>query len=537
MKRTLALILALIMMMALVACGGDKPTSSTPSNPTTSEPKQADKVEDINKDVGKVEIKEDVKYKKNLVIGLSGKTTTMDPYVVMNQHHDTLFKMTHNSLCYYDFEKGEIVPELATEWSVSDDGLTWTFKLQEGVKFHNGETLEADDVVATFERAKATGVAGATTYAQIEEVKAVDKQTVTMKLVAPNADWLFMMQYPNCSILNREALEKDTMAGHEIGTGGWKVESWENGADCVMTRFDDSWVWKETGLTPTEKITFATMTETSARLVATQTGEVDFNNGITLGDVPMVEKDPNLKSATMAVETIFFLGFNNETGACSELNLRKAIAYAVNPQEILDAFYEGYGELCETFWGPGQFGKYTDYADPLETNIEKAKEWLAKSNYKGETLKFVTLAQWSDMGALVQGQLGLAGIKIDIHTVDSQGLNATCKAKDYDFFLYNKSCGPQGDQFRTVLTYGHNTNRGHFNSPRVMELLDLAKSENDQAKRLAMYLEIQQITHDEMPYRPLFYGTAAYAWNKNVSGVQFGVDTKQDFTYIVCVDE
>ena len=537
MKRTLALILAIVMTMALVACGG-KTNTDTPSTskPDTSEPKLAGDVADVNKDAGKIEVKEDVKYKKNLVVGVSGKTTTMDPYVVMNQHHDTLFKMTHNSLCFYNPDTGVMEPELATEWSVSDDGLTWTFKLKEGIKFHNGEVLEADDVVATFERAIATGVAGATTYAQITGLKAIDKQTVEMTLKAPNADWLFMMQYPNCSILNREALEKDPAAGHEIGTGGWKVKSWDNGGDVVMTRFDDAWVW-EKGLTPTEQITFATMTETSARLVATQTGEVDFNNGITITDVPMVEKDPNLDTVTLAVETIFFLGFNNETGITTDLNMRKAISYAVDPQELLDALYEGYGELCQTFWGPGQFGKYTDYADPLETNVAKAKEYLAKTDYKGETLKFVTLTQWSNLAALVQGQMQKAGINIEIHTVDSQGLNATCKAKDYSFFLYNKSCGPQGDQFRTVLTYGHNTNRAHFNSPRVMELLDLAKSETDETKRLAYYQEIQQITHDEMPYRPLYYGTAAYAWNKNVSGMIFGVDTKQDFTYMVCVEK
>lgn len=534
MKKTLALILALAMIVALVACGGGGSTTS--STGSSSEPKQAGTATDANKDAGKVEIKDDVKYKKNLVVGMSGKTTTMDPYVVMNQHHDTLFKMTHNSLCFYNPDTGVMEPELATEWSVSDDGLTWTFKLKEGVKFHNGEVMEADDVVATFERAKATGVAGATTYKQIVEVKAVDKQTVTMTLEAPNADWLFMMQYPNCSILNREALDKLGDAGAEIGTGGWKVESWENGGDCVMTRYDESWVWAD-GLTPTEKITFATMTETSARAVATQTGEVDFNNGINMTDLAMMQADPKLEAIALAVETIFFLGFNNEKGIMTDVNMRKAVAYAVNPQELLDALYEGYGELCETFWGPSQFGKYTDYADPLETNVDKAKDFLSKTSYKGEKLKFVTLAQWSNLAALVQGQMQLAGINIEIHTVDSQGLNATCKAYDYDFFLYNKSCGPQGDQFRTVLTYGHNTNRAHFNSPRVMELLDLAKSETDETKRLAYYQEIQQITHDEMPYRPLYYGTAAYCWNKNVSGMKFGVDTKQDFTYMVAVEE
>ncbi len=536
MKRTLALILALIMMMALVACGGDKTTTST-TTPDTSEPKSGTATTDMNKDAGKVEIKEDVKYKEKIVIAYSGKTTTTDPQVVSNLHHDTIFKLTHNSLICYDWENKEMVPELATEWSVSADGLTWTFKLRDDVEFHNGEKLEADDVVFTFERGKATGVSGATTYVQIDTIKAVDPLTVEMTLTQANADWLYMLQYTNCSILNREAIEKDELNGAQIGTGGWMVESWENGADTNFVRYDNSWVWIDNPLTPTKKITVATMTESSARAVATQTGEVDFNMAVDLIEIPVLEKDANLKTATIDVDTIYFLGYNNEVGICSDVNMRKAIGYAVDPQEILDAYFEGYGNLCESLWGPNQYGLYTDYSDPLETNIDKAKEYLAKTSYSGETLKFVTLTQWSDMGALVQAQLLKAGIKCEIATVDSQGLNATCKAKEYDFFLYNKSCGPHGDQFRTLLTYGHNTNRAHFNSARVMELLDLAVVESDDTARKAMYQEIQQITHDELPYRPLFYGTNGYAWGKNVSGVLWCGDNKHDFTQIYCVEE
>ena len=160
MKKTLALILAIVMTMALVACGGKGTTSTTtPSTSTPEENKQGTATTDMNKD--KVEIKEDVKYKEKVVLAYGGKTTTIDPQVVSNIHHDTIFKLSHNSLIKYNWDTKEMEPELATEWSVSADGLTWTFKLREGVKFHNGETLEADDVVFTFERGKATGVAGA----------------------------------------------------------------------------------------------------------------------------------------------------------------------------------------------------------------------------------------------------------------------------------------------------------------------------------------------------------------------------------------
>lgn len=532
MKKTLALILALVMVMALVACGGGGSTTS--STGSSSEHKVGTDITDANQQ-GQTGPQEGVEYLEDLIIAMQGKTTTMDPQVVSNLHHDTLFKMSHNSLVNYNWNTKEMEPELAKEWSVSDDGLTWTFKLRDDVVFHNGEKFEADDVVFTFERGKATGVSGKTTYEQIASLKAVDATTVEMTLTQANADWLFMMMYPNASILNREAVEKDEAAGAEIGTGGWKVVDWENGSHTKFERFDESWVWIENPLTPTKTINFKTMTESSASAVATQTGEVHLNNSVELIDIGVLEKDPNLVTATLNVDTIYFLGFNNEVGPTTDVNLRKAISYAVDPQEILDAYFEGYGNLCETLWGPNQFGIYTDYSDPLETNIEKAKEYLAKSAYpNGVELKLVTITKFEDFAALVQAQLDKIGIKCTIESVDSQGLNAVCKAKEYDFFLYNKSCGPHGDQFRTLLTYGHNTNRAHFNSPRVMELLDLAVVENDNAKRLEMYKEIQQITHDEMPYRPMFYGTNGYAWNKNVSGMIWAGDNKHDYTFLVC---
>lgn len=534
MKKTLALILAIVMTMALVACGGSK-TPTTSGTTTPEEPKQGTSTTDMNKD--KVEIKEDVKYKEKIVLGSSGKTTTTDPQVVSNIQHDTIFKLTHNSLICYDWEKKEMVPELATEWSVSADGLTWTFKLRNDVEFHNGEKMTSDDVVYTFERAKATGVSGATTYKQIAEIKALGDYEIQMTLTQPNADWLYMLQYTTCSILNREAVEKDEINGAGVGTGGFKVTSWENGGNVNFERYDNSWVWKVNTLTPTKYITMATMTEASARAVATQTGEVDFNMSVDLIEIPVLAKDAKLQTATIDVDTIYFLGFNNETGIMTDVNMRKAVSYAVDPQEMLDAYYEGYGNLCKSLWGPNQYGLYTDYSDPLETNIDKAKEYLAKTSYKGENLRLVTLTQWADMGALLQAQLLKVGIKTEIVTVDSQGLNATCKAKEFEIFFYNKSCGPHGDQFRTLLTYGHNTNRAQWNSPRVMELLDLAVVENDDAKRKAMYQEIQQIAHDEMPYRPMYYGTNGYAWGKNVSGVLWCGDNKHDYTQIVCVAE
>ena len=176
MKRTLALILAVVMMMALAACGGDKPTS-TPNNPTTSTPLQQG-TGDINKDKDTpVTTDPAVKYKEHVEIACTGLPTTLDPYQKTNNVHDTTFKLSHNQLIYYNYETAEFEPELAAEWKTEAADTYW-FKLKQGVKFHNGEELTSDDVLWTFvERPKTLDAIGAGTLVKIPSIDVGDFET------------------------------------------------------------------------------------------------------------------------------------------------------------------------------------------------------------------------------------------------------------------------------------------------------------------------------------------------------------------------
>ena len=526
MKKFMSLMLALIMVLSLVACGGDKP-SSTPntSTPGTSTPAPG----------GSSAAKPEVTYKKDLVIAFNNRVTTMDPQKTSNAVLDNAYNLVFNELVNYNYAAGQLEPELATEWSVSDDGLTWTFKLRKDVKFSNGEPFTADDVVFTFERAKATGTSNSADAKQIEAITAQDEYTVDMKLTSRNMDWLYTLALCRNAIFNREACEKDAEKGHEIGTGGFKVESWSSSEDAKFVRCDSSWVWAN-GLTPTESITIKAMPEASARSIAVQTGEVDYTEGFDVDDLSVLQADKNVTVEIIKAEAMEYLGFNNESEKGGDVNLRRAIAYAIDREELGLLTDGGLSALMTTFWGPNQYGYYDDYSDPLEYNLDKAKEYLAKSNYpNGTTLDVLGVDAFVKKAEVIQEQLKAINITVNVIATDSAGMNATCKSKvGYDAFYYNKSCGPQGDQFRTILTYGHNTNRGHFNSPRVMELMDLAVAEPDDTKRLEMYKEMQQITHDEMPYIPMFYGNNFALYGVNLSGMVLSPNYKHDFTYAVC---
>ena len=531
MKKFVSLMLALIMVLSLVACGGDKPTS-TPTNPSNpSNPTEPSKPSEPGSSAAKPQ---EVSYKKNLVIADSSKMTTMDPQKTSNAIHDILYNLVFNQLVNFSYATGEIEPELATEWSVSDDALTWTFKLRKDVTFSNGEPMTADDVVFTFERAKETGTSNAADVTQIESVTASDDYTVVMKMASANMDWLYTMALCRNAILNREACAADPEKGHEIGTGGWKVESWASGDYAKFVQNEKSWVW-DGKPTPTETITVKTMAEASARVIAVQTGEVDYTDGPEIDSIPVLQADKKVKVEISDAETISFLGFNSDSVKGSDINLRKAISYAINREEMSLLVDGGYATPCKTLWGRNQYGYYDNYSDPQEYNLDKAKEYLAKSNYpNGTSIEILGVNAYDRNAEVIQEQLKALNIDVTVTSIDSAGLSARVKAKDYEAYFYNKTTAPDGTNLNNLLNYGHNTNRGHYKNERVMELLKLAMKETNDAQRKAYYQEVQQITHDEMPYVPMYYGTLISVYGANVSGVIRNPNYKHDFTHIVC---
>lgn len=151
---------------------------------------------------------EGVALKDDIVIGMKSKHTTIDPMEASNTQHNYMWRMVHDTPIHFNNETKELEPQLATEWSTDDGGKTYIFKLREGVKFHNGETLKASDVVFTFNRMQGTTSCNGL-YAKVESVEAVDDLTVKMVLVDPNLDWPYMMTLPTASILSEKAVTED----------------------------------------------------------------------------------------------------------------------------------------------------------------------------------------------------------------------------------------------------------------------------------------------------------------------------------------
>ncbi|MBQ4424352.1 MAG: ABC transporter substrate-binding protein [Lachnospiraceae bacterium] len=529
MKKLLAILLAGAMILGLAACGKE---------PAASEGSSDSNVETAGEVVNtSVEVDENKTYKETIILGYEQPVTTLDCQVLVNGVQDTVYYLFVNALLSYNYETKQLEPCLAKEWSNNEDSTVWTFKLRDDVTFSNGEPLTADDVVFTIERMAESGVSGAADAKNVESVVANGDYEVVVTLKSANMDFPYRMGLAFWGILNREAVEADPDNGFKVGTGGWKPVKFEPGVVVEFEKVETSWVWKDVQ-TPTKKIVLKTMTEESARSIAVQTDEIQFSYQINYGDTNIYDADPNVDYMIIDAEAIYYLGMSYESEAIGDdVNLRNAIAYAINPQELKDVGFAGKGKACQTFWGPNQYGLYTDYEQPLGQNLELAKEYMAKSNHPdGVTLTITTVTAFEEMAEVVQAQLAEIGITVKVNITDAPGLAQTVADKKLDLLLYNKTCGAYGDQFRDILVYGNTANRMKYNNEKVAELLDKALGETDDAARKALYQEVQEITHEEMPCVPLFYGTNSVLFRKGLSGVKYQPNLKHDFTYVICED-
>ena len=531
MKRTISLMLALMLIVGLVACGGSGTTSQTPTGSSSA---GMTDIKDVETDKTVDETKT---YKKDIKVALIGGLTVFNPQARMDNVHDTCYKMVYNQLVQLNSETSAVEGELAESWEV-ESSSSYLFKLRKDIKFSNGEPFTADDVVFTFtelpfltnEYNNATAVIN-----EIEKVTAVDENTVRFELNKPDADFLNRMYLQPYSIYNREACEKDLAAGIRIGTNGWIVTDFVAGDHISYKRFDESWVWEDGGMNPTETITFSVRPESSSRAIAVQTGEVAAAHQLTLADVGTLASDPNVETMTFASENVEYFCFNLTDGVfADDENLRYAAAYAMDFDACNLLKHEGKAERAYTLWAKNQYGYYDGF-EKLEHDLDKAKEYMAKSKTpNGCDVKMVFHnGANANVAALIQEQLKKIGINANIIETDTAGMTALVNGGpgQYDCVVSGISTQTIGDRYNFIGIV-KSTNRAKYINEDMQALFKKALGESDDTARKAIYQEIQETLNKDKPYLPMYYGVESVAWNKKVTGIQWSPDTKPDYSHI-----
>lgn len=328
-------------------------------------------------------------------------------------------------------ETGAVVPGLASHWDISEDGLTYTFHLASGVTFHDGTTMDAEDVKFSLDRARADDSANAqkALFVGISDVTVVDPQTVKVTLSTPDGNFLFNMAWGDAVIVAAESIEgiKQT----PIGTGPFKFDQWVQGDRIELSQNDAYWGTKP-ALT---KATFKFISDPTAAFAAMMAQDVDAFAGFPAPEnLPMFEADPRFKVLVGSTEGETILSTNNKMPPLDNVLVREAISHAIDRQAIIDGAMFGLGTPIGTHFAPHN-PAYVDLTGKSAYDPTRAKELLAEAGLPDgftTTLKLPPPSYARRGGEIIAAQLREVGIQTEISNLEwAQWLEEVFRGKDF----------------------------------------------------------------------------------------------------------
>lgn len=494
MKKTLTLLLALLMILSLAACSSKPAETKTDTPAGTTE---------------KTETKNEAPAAKraDLVIAAATEAVTLDPQGGWDGASLYILRQLYNGLVKLDNDMN-VVGDLAESWEFTTD-KTVTFKLKQGVKFHNGEELKASDVVFSIQRAQASAKVKSFT-ANIESVVADDDYTVTITTSIPYAPLMTNLCHTANCIVSQKAVEAagDTFSSAPIGggTGPFVFKSWDSGDKIVLTRNDDYFA-SEVKAT---SLTYKLMSEDAARAIALETGEVDLVLVLSGADAKRIDANPDTVLNVSMSPKIEYVSFNQHVEPFNNPLVRQAINCAINREELCLVATDGYGTVTDSVMN-SQIKGYTDQVTHYEFNLEKAKELLTQAGYPNgfnTSIQVGTNARNLE-AQQIQGTLTELGFQVEINQLESAANLEKINNGDYDMFImsYNNTTGDPDTSMYMLFNSkvpASSGNRSYTNIARVDELLEAGRAEIDNEKRMAIYAEIQAILTEQAVWVPLY---------------------------------
>ena len=326
---------------------------------------------------------------------------------------------------------GSVNPGLAESWEISDDGTVYTFRLQTGVTFHDGTTMDAKDVKFSLDRARDEGSQNAqkALFEGIASVEAVDDVTVKVTLSAPNGNFLFNMAWGDAVIVAPESIGEIKSA--PVGTGAFRFEDWVQGDSITLVKNTD--YWGEPA--KLASATFKFISDPTAAFAAVMAEDVDVFGGFPAPEnLPQFEADPRFQVLVGSTEGETILSTNNKMAPLDNVMVRRAIAHAIDRQAIIDGAMFGLGTPIGTHFAPHS-PDYIDLTANSAYDPEMARNLLAEAGYPDgftTTLKLPPPSYARRGGEIIASQLRAVGIKTEITNLEwAQWLEEVFRGKDY----------------------------------------------------------------------------------------------------------
>jgi peptide/nickel transport system substrate-binding protein len=471
---------------------------------------------------------------------LSNDANQLDPHVSTKSQDKILFPWIFSGLVRFkpgSADLNEIEPDLAESWTSSDDGLTWTFKLRKGVQFHGGYgELTSEDVVFSLERAANKDISTAyKNYADFASVTAPDKYTVKITLAKPIPSLLGMVtNYHGGYILSKKAADKlgEDLKTNPIGTGPFAFSEYQSKRQITLVANKDYFL----GAPKIDKIVYRYLPDESSRELAFKNGELDLIYGTREQRwVERIREDKNVKVDIIGLGELRTLHMNAAHKPLDDIRVRKAIAHAVNRDEMVAFVGQDVARANVSVVPQGYLG-YTGDVPKYAFDLAKAKALLKEAGYPdGITLKVIItkVASLRVPMEVLQAQLLKAGINLDLEVVEHSAFHKLIREDASDLVLYGAARFPVADSYLTQFylsdsIVGTPTAITNFSHCDVADAeITAARSEADPAKQLALWKTAQQKILEHSFSVPIFEQLIVWARTANLD---YGFEMKDSLS-------
>jgi peptide/nickel transport system substrate-binding protein len=459
----------------------------------------------------------------DLTMARPADNTSLDPTVpgdnetiwTVEQMFETLYTVTPDGK--------DVQPWLAESYDVSDDQMEYTFHLREGIRFSNGDPVTGEDAAFSIKRAASSGTGLTYIDAAIDKVTAPDDSTVVVTTKYPWAPLVAdIALYVNGVIpADFGGVPEKQFWEDPVGTGPFMLGEWKRGQSITLERNPNYW---QEGKPYLDSVTFTNAPNDNSRVLQIKGGQADIVRFPPYSAIADLESTPGIQVELFPSTRVDYILMNQKVEPFDDVHVRRAIAYAIDRQALVDAILFGNGQPADSILGPTEPFYDPNVSTVLSYDLDAAKQEMAQSSVpKGFDAEYLTTPD-DKVAEALQQQLEAIGINLTIRTVDVNQIFQVQGKGDYEITpeYWTEDIPDPDERISWFLDpeAGGNSYFTYNDDPEIVDLVNQAQKEFDQDTRGNLYSQIQERFWETVPQIPLYYSPYAYAATDAVHGFQ-----------------
>lgn len=512
-KRFISEVMAILMAGTMILSGCSGETTSTSESAGSTASAQAEDSETA--EGGVVTIARDL------------DSSNLDPVMTADNVDIWVLNMIVEGLVTSSDDGTEIIPAVADTWEISDDGLTYTFHIRDGIKFSNGEDVTIEDCIYSLQRAKDTDGPWIGMLDMIESMEDGGDGNLIITLNTASPSFLSTLAMFSSGIMPKsycEEVGEEGISQKPIGTGPFVLTEWDKGEKMIFSKNDNYW---EEGCPKVDEIDMVVVEDDNTRIMQLESGQIDIATQVPFSRIDELKAMDNLSVSLFDSTDVKFVVINCQDEHLSDKRVRQALKLATDKESINSAVYFGYGENAETFVATSA-PHFDSSLETTKLDIDAAKALMDEAGYADGfdlTLEVGSGdSTYLQIATMLQEEWSQIGVNLDIQQIDTATARQNWKDGNYDVYIsYMTSDMTDTSELAGLWTITDQANcwRSYWDDEdqdKAEELCKKANSEMDESARLADYSEMQEIVADAVPLIPIVYTPYTFVSTDKISG-------------------